>query len=179
MILNNYFAYLAAQSAIIPPYNGDANAWDTDSVGIVDTSGNQLLFPISIGSNNMALLCSYGILNTRAELSVAVGTGTTAVSKSDYDLDEDATSSFSNVSLSIQTTFEDGAAKTVFVITGNNQTENPITITEVGIIKEISKYAYSGGRTKQYTMFLRQILNEPKTVDPNEGFTIPLVWSEG
>lgn len=114
----------------------------------------------------------------RYPLSARVGTGTTAPTLSDYCLDNDVTSSISSYTVNSNTAYSNNQLLTTITISGQNNTANPITITEIGITKYI-RFNDGSHYYENQVLLVRELLDEPVEVPSGEGFTINFEWAEG
>lgn len=172
MILNNYWSFAA--------YVGTHNmTWMkyTDSVsGAKNTSGDTVTMIAGPNQNSGEWVEKasedYAL---RKNLGAIVGAGTTEPTADDYALANDITNSISNFSCSVSTANDGGKLSTVVTITGVNNTANSITISEIGIYKNY--YADSGFNFER-CLFIRHILDTPKTVASGSGFSLTFEWTE-
>ena len=119
----------------------------------------------------------YSNIQLKTGLNGRVGTGETAPTLTDYALATDVTASFSNFTVTVNTTYSNGQEITTAVFTGNNNTGNAITIKEVGLYKPIN----SGGTASSYvnTMLVREVLDTPIELAAGDGFNFAFTWDEG
>ncbi len=113
-----------------------------------------------------------------ARLKSFVGSGTTRPQSDDYCLQNDITSSFSNYTFTYQTLCEDNSCKVYCIITGTNNTGGTLTVSEVGIGKQISYCIDSDPDNKDVGIFLyvREVLDRPISVPSGLGFELVLEW---
>lgn len=144
-------------------YNGGQDYFQFSN-GQRDTSGtvrnNTYQIPYTTGSQHLTSSTRPFRDNV---LRLALGTGTTDVDPDDYCLDNDVTNSFSGVTTSLTTTYEQGKLKVIFAFNGTNASGNELTITEVGAILKNSDDNYNA---VDY-LVARQLLDEPIVVPAN------------
>lgn len=121
-----------------------------------------------------AAFCMYDNISAR------VGVGTTAVDEEDYCLDDDVTSSFSSITFSKNIgVSEEGHLVILVTWSGTNATENDITISEFGIVKNLYMFANSTITTTNYSsaaidhfLIARMLLTNPVTISAGNTGTI-------
>ena len=184
MILNNFLKSKAAFSQRVNTCDADPYGWPTLSTGALDTSGNECTripyaCPSSSASSIGPILAR--MWSERYDLSFVVGTGNTEPTANDYCLENDVTANISSYSTSVNVTFEDGKFRTIATISGVNNTESDITISEVGVTK---KYFYTTNGTSvsdntfYNVLLIRHVLETPKVVPSGSGFTVTFQWDE-
>lgn len=102
-----------------------------------------------------------------------VGTGTTPASISDWKLESDCTSSFTAIGFNQSVQEVSGHMQLVLVWNGTNSSGNDITITEIGLAKDLylansEWYNYSSlisSPNPFRTLMVRHILTEPVTIE--------------
>lgn len=176
MVLNNYWNLMAGMAGITPNFDRAIN----QQIGVRDMqNGSQI--DVTVGWNSgfplvLPTMCQNW--NPRANLSAVFGTGTTPPSASDYCLADDATSDFSNINVTVNTSADGASISTVVTISATNISGNTITITEVGITKAIESAWGGTDPVLIDSLMVRHILDNPKTVPDNESFTLTLEWLE-
>ena len=177
MILNNYWNLMAGMAGLTFAWSNDTDEYD--DIGLKDTNGSSLLInphTTDQGGSSADVVANW---NPRAKLSAIIGEGTTEPTASDFALGDDVTNDMSNYSVTVNTSATNGEISTVITITGMNNTAVTITISEVGIVKEITTTqgnAYT--HVKKDCLLVKHLLDTPKTVAPGEGFTLTLEWLE-
>lgn len=169
MILNNYWKAMTIFSYI----QGGGYSSDTVDIGLVGIDGQSVPVPYRFYDqvpfkNAINLRDSY--------ISAVVGKGTGDISANDYSLFDDCTADFANYSTTYSISpVDDGFSQRV-TITGRNNTDSEITITEAGIIKSYGNdTSYD---TWKPVMFAKVLLDNPITVQPNSSFVLTLEWKE-
>ena len=159
MILNNYWKWLGTVQK-----HADANGSNFD-YGIKNISGTSISMYMSASGdytkNNT--LFAYG-------LYAMIGSSTTEPDPTDYTIADDI-----DLEVSCSLTYEmNDSLKKTFVVTGTNTTNASITITQVGICKEIK----GTNGTPADIMVAVAVLSTPLTVPAGDGFTILFDWEE-
>ena len=170
MVLNNYWKAVQLLGSLGPSEN--------ISSGMVKTNGSGLGNVIT-GLNGTDGTGRYRLRTQN--VSVIVGKGTGTVSASDYNLFDDCTASISNFSYTNQLNATDDGLSQVFTLGGNNNTENDITITEVGIVKSYQgAYEISGQDVSAWNdvLFAKILLSTPVTVPAGGSFQLSVKWEE-
>ena len=186
MILNNYWNYLNYVTKNDPPTTDNSLC----TFGLVydlfasgqhykyrdnNTTGLNAAVRASTPAND-----SLSTWIIRKGLSVYVGHGTTEPTADDYVMEADDTSKFSNYSVSAETVCADGKTTTTFVITGTNNTNDDITISEVMIYKPVlTNYSTGYAYYTASIAFVHEILDNPVVVSPGEGLSLILSWEQG
>ncbi len=111
----------------------------------------------------------------KAELSVRVGNGDTPVTPQDYCLENDLTSSLSNISYQFSSSTDNNITR-IISFSGNNLTNNVLTINKVAIVKGI--WSVPSGFSKSDVMMAIIELEEPIVVQPSDNFNIVCKWLE-
>ena len=179
MVLSNYYASLAWFS------NNTSNY----------TSGGTWYYPsgvYSIQDTKTALWCclyDYDAILSGYNLNYLalwIGSGNTEVSPSDWKLASDETSNFNNIqrTQSRSVIDVDGVPKIQITCTfsGVNNTENSITIKEIGMTKSYTRASSTApnySNKENMALFIRELLNTPVTVAPGQTFTCSLTWVIG
>ena len=167
MILNNWWAYLAAIYTN-PPNNYGSNDITT---GVVTTDGNLLRIKSYLTgyvSDVAAQLYKY---NPKLDLSLFLSTNASDVDINEYALDGDIRSSFS-ITQKLNTFHEEGMERTVLEFTAINTSGSTKTVNSIGLIK--STYAFNGGLAQ--FIVLRELLDEPIVVPATQSFSRVFTW---
>ena len=171
MILKNYWTLLNKISTLANP--------DTNTTGAVKSlTGTDISFQCGANNNAYGMKNVINNSNLKGNISFVIGTGNTPPEFDDYCLENDITSSISNANFSLATTESEEGARVVYIYSGTNNAENEITITEIGISKEL----YEGTSTISVsgtTLLVREILGTPITVPAGQGFVVTFEWNEG
>lgn len=177
MILNNYWNLMAGMAGLTFAWSNDVDEYD--DIGLKDTNGSSLLInphTTDQGGNSADVVANW---NPRAKLSAVIGNGAQNPTASDFALGNDVTDDMSNYSVTVNTSATNGEISTVITITGMNNTGDTITISEVGIVKEITTtQGTTYTHVKKDCLLVKLLLDTPKTVAPGEGFTLTLEWLE-
>ena len=173
MILNNYWKWLKAnQNISIYSSSNDLDIGLKDITGAAanvywgDNSGSALN-NIRNGADPNRVLIN--------DLSVRLGTGTSTISSSDYALANDITSSISDLTSNLASVATNKLER-IITVTGTNNTNADITITQVAICKGVSN-DWSHSNLK-IVMFAACNLNSPLTVESGESFAVTVNWTE-
>lgn len=185
MILNNYWNFIIGATNQ-PYYYTQAHYSDTTSFGCKNTSGDDLLVCIGgYGPGNESELGNAFLDQIREHslLDAIVGSGTTPTTKDDYDLDTDITSSISNYETSVNMSAYANGLHTRITVSGQNNTGDSITISEIGVIKKVRSQIYHRSDEPmpdpdEKCLFVRHVLDAPKTVPNGEGFNLTFEWTE-
>lgn len=174
MILKNYKALKCAINK--------KSQWQYYScVGVVATDGTAIITIYQSYSSTQGIDgYNYGSLCLNRDITALIGTGTTEPTINDYQLENDISSSFSNLAISSNVSNNVGetyAYERIITITGLNNTSDDITISEIGLQKNM-QYANSTNATNKKVLLVRHLLDTPITVAPNETFSITLIWRE-
>ena len=175
MVLNNYWkAINILKSMSISGASGD-------SFGILDYTGSAV--SILKGYDAAKWPATKINVNLRDDnIGVRLGSGTGTIAPTDYALFNDITSSISNLQVSSSCDATDNGYRQVLTISGTNNGESAITITEVGITKIFSSDYSTTMGVVYYTnpvMFAKILLDEPITVEANGAFSFTIEWLEG
>ena len=107
-----------------------------------------------------------------------LGSGTDDVSFYDYCLSNDITSNLSNVKLVNTINMGDNGIERTFTITGNNNTNSDMTITEVGITISVIYGTSPSSTNNADLMIFKHKLDESVTIHSGQGFNIVLQTTE-
>lgn len=168
MILNNYY-YLKAYTARMPL---STTYYREDDIGMKDLSGSTAncygyVNSSRFNADNWAL---------RSYLGVRLGIGTTEPALTNYALADDITSAFANVETNVTTASDGPRLKTIIEFSGRN-TSNSLTITEIGITKNIVR-AYKNYWDKIDVLMVRELLETPIEVPNNKWIQLTFQWVE-
>ena len=168
MILNNYKNWLAFISSNV--FVGNNQVYE---IGVKDLTGASATLYTQISSSSSSTP-NYSLKNG---LSARVGTGTTEPTLADVCLETDVTSSITNLNVTSSTQASSGVISTIITITGLNATASSITLSEIGITKQMAT-GYNAGMQYKTVMLIRSLLDNPLTVPAGEGFTLTFKWDE-
>lgn len=180
MILNNYFNYKTyIDSNLLEEINSGQTTYV--NIGAKDINGNDFYL-----MNKAYLQADRPYLRQNAaikiDISAILGTGTTEPTATDYALQNDITENLSRVTVTTNISYETGKEKTVITVSGVNITGNELTISEIGIYK--TAYGSDNNGTPGHSpvplkvLFIRHLLETPKTVASGEGFSLTFEWVE-
>lgn len=176
MVLNNYWKWVNGMNKWnLFTSTGQGNG-QIANIGMVDIGGNERSTVVS--RYNYSTIDSVIDNNRRFNVGLAcrIGTGDNEYDANDYALASDVTSSFSGVTATVSSQVDDGLNRTIMV-SGSNNTSSDITITEIGIAKNLY-YATDGSSSN--CLFAIAKLDTPITVPANSGgFTATFEWVEG
>lgn len=171
MVLSNYWKALNSLK-LLTGGNGHA------PTGMVMTNGSTLANILTyIGGGSDADVRSNRWRLRDSNISAVVGKGSGTISAEDYALFDDCTSSFSNFSVANAAGASTEGFSQVVTISGQNNSGEDITITEVGIVKTYERretYPEGGGTV----MFAKIQLDSPVLVPNNGTFQITVQWLE-
>lgn len=183
MILNNYWNFIVGATNQ-PYYETEVSYSVTNSFGCKNLNNQDL--QVCIGGYGLKTGEEYLYMTQIREhelLDAIIGTGTTPPVKGNYALDTDITSTISNYETSVNMSSDANGLHTVITISGQNNTGDSITISEIGVIKKVRSQLYH--RTDdpipepdEKCLFVRHVLDNPKTVPNGEGFNLTFEWTE-
>jgi hypothetical protein len=165
MILDNYWKCMAAQS--------DGNTVETrrTEIYVKSMDGGVYSFttygPYAGGADRSF----YNFLNG---MKTCVGGSNTPVQHDDYRLGL-IYAALNNYETSISAVNDGNKLKIVILIAGVNTYSGAITISEVGVYHTFLTGPLSGASNID-VMFVREILENPITVAPNQGFFLSFEW---
>ena len=178
MILNNYWTFKAYVESHYYKQMGGPEDRVGESIGLKSLDGLDARLWIGSGVNYSDFLSTELATKTwspKVELSVILGSGTTAPTPEDYNIEQSIMSAISNFNSSINVTSSNGQEKTVITVSGTNTSNDAITISEIGIVKPIRPDNINDPRN---VLFIRHLLDEPKSVASGEGFALTFEWTE-
>lgn len=161
MVLSNYWKWLNACNTI-----NQSNRTAVD-VGMKSTTGATATIMFADSAIKNYLIAD--------SLAPAIGAGSNTYVKGDYALKDDITSSFSNLSISLNSNADDSLSRIV-TVQGLNNTAEAKTISEIGIVKEI----YADSDLFPYNPVLLAVcqLSAPVVVEAGATFQITIQWTE-
>ena len=172
MVLNNYWKALNILKSIVN--DGTSHK---DSFGMIDIEGTEP--PVQHGTYSPYMQAIYANINLKDSLmGVRLGKGTGTITAQDYALFDDCTDDISNLSITNSAAPTNEGYQNIITISGMNNTENEIVITEVGITKTF----YEQMSTDIFTnpvMFCKILLHNLVIVPVGGAFTITIEWLEG
>ena len=171
MVLNNYWKAMNILKSI------SADGPDVMSFGMRDITG---IYPEVIRHSNESYKYKGIISNINLKndyISVRVGSGTGTIAPTDYALFNDITNSISNFQASSSCDATDNGYRQVLTVSGTNNAEYAIIITEVGITKTFYKTVNQDTFTNP-VMFAKILLEEPIEVAAGGAFSFTIEWLE-
>lgn len=171
MILNNYWLYKSQFTGFNPWGNVEQKVTSL----FKDLNGNYISELVRIWANTGVLMPAIQNHDERLFTELIVGSGDTKEEMDDYNLENNITTSFSSVNKTFSVVASGDTFKTIYSITGNNATNSPLIIREVGIIK---RFLNDNDSFAGYSLLARKVLDNPITVNSNEGFYLNFEWSE-
>lgn len=187
MILNNYWNFIVGATNQ-SWYSVEGSYSVTTSFGCKNTSGMDLAVCVGgygLGSEEQTALGNAFMdqIREHALLDVIVGSGDTDPTPADYDLDTDITSNITNYATSANISADANGLHTVITVSGQNNTGSSITIAEIGVIKRVRSQIYHRSDDPmpdpdEKCLFVRHVLDSPKTVPNGEGFNLTFEWTE-
>lgn len=177
MILTNYRLWRAiTTTTLLKSGNQTPNPNEIDLSGMraYGNSASRYKMPISTYYGGQGTFENWSL---NLNLSSHIGNGTTEPTDTDYVLSSDKTTQFSNISRSFNAMADGNSFKLVHTITGTNASNNTITISEIGITKNIYVTGYPSNVFVEF-LFVRSLLNEPIDVQPGRGVSITVEWVE-
>lgn len=185
MILNNYWNFIiGATNQSYYVTQGTESV--TTSFGCKNTSGMDLAVAVGgygVSSNEELGNAFLDQIREHSLLDAIVGSGDTDPTPTDYDLDTDITSSITNYAASANISADANGLHTVITVSGQNNTGSSITIAEIGVIKWVHSVIYHRSDEPMpdpdnKCLFVRHVLDSPKTVPNGEGFNLTFEWTE-
>ncbi len=170
MVLSNYWK--AFKLATI--FNGNSGYSRID-LGLVNIQGNResnIVYGINSGKQSY-VQSNAKIRNVNG---IRIGTGSGQIQPSDYCLFNDVTSSISNLEFSVVHSTLDNKFSSIINISGLNNSESEIVISELGITKTF--IINDSGGTSDPVMLAKLTLNRPVIVPPSGAFAFTIEWDE-
>lgn len=184
MILNNYWNFIVGATNQ-SYYETQALYSVTTSFGCKNTSGMDLEVCVGGYAQDASEVGNLFLDQIREHslLAAIIGSGTTPPAKGNYKLDTDITSTISNYETSVNMSSDANGLHTVITISGQNNTGDSITISEIGVIKKVRSQIYHRSDEPmpdpdEKCLFVRHVLDAPKTVPNGEGFNLTFEWTE-
>ena len=107
----------------------------------------------------------------RTRLTLRVGSGNTAPTDTDYALENDVTNNISDYQVNVLTSSDDNSYKTIITASGMCNSENGLTIREIGVGKPYHN-PMSPDQILGPTLFIRHILDDPITLVYGDRFSL-------
>lgn len=174
MILTNYWKWL---DGCLKYHAGVNNIVD---VGVIDTNGHSTEILYGTTTTNATIYRRIGDTRTLNNVYPSFGTGDNVIRSSDYRLTNEITTSVINTNITI-TSSADDYMKKIIAISGLNNTDSRLEITEIGLYKVIfQNAATTSGSSGDPTNILLAIikLDEPLIVEAHNSFTVTIEWDE-
>ena len=174
MLLNNYWNYLNAFGDNLP----DITDYYAEIPALSFMDAPAMNFNVIVGMYNTSsyvpqMSSNYAI---RYNLGIALGTGSTAVAPTNYNLNSEiASGTIPDLTYNISTGVDQDVLKLTAIISGTNASANQLTISELGIYKNVYTLQINGSDCWRL-LFLRHILESPKVVQPGQGFSFAFEW---
>ena len=171
MILNNYWKAMNILKSI-----NDAQP-ETMNFGMVDINGTipEILRRANESYKYRGIIPNINLRDN--QINVRVGSGSGTIAPTDYALFNDITSSISNFQVTSTCDATDNGYRQLITISGTNNGETAITITEVGITKVFYKQVNQDELTNP-VMFAKILLDEPITVEVGGILNLTIEWEE-
>ena len=174
MFLKNYWIYLASfncMTANSQPSSTNSGSYSS-AIPFTDMSGAVTNRAYMVSSSSTSGVSGSGNSNINRAIytnfQARLGTGTAEPSASDYALNNDVTSSFSGVTTAKQYTYTSTGMEVIYTITGLNNSNSAITLTEIGFSKAI----YSSVTASDTILMVHQLLTTPITVEAGDSFSV-------
>lgn len=174
MILNNYWKWLYE---LRDGFSVSEQSLVKTDTTIKNLSGNYIKIVKRANLNAYTIIPIIYNFTLRNNLSIRVGSGTNAESADDYNLGDDKTAQISNYTNTINVSFTDNSLKAVISVSGVNNSETPITISEVGIVKTLGT-GYNSSLETDNVLIARKLLTTPLTVGAGNSFSLTFEWIE-
>lgn len=174
MVLNNYWKALE----ILKANSDDSKTGTNDDFNMVDIEGGSpsVRWKFIDQYSKKSVVSNINLKDKLIGARVGKGDGT--ITATDYALFDDCTDDLSDVTIVTSASPTDGGYQNIVTVTGSNNTENAITITEIGITKTFFIQNDSDEFTNP-VMFAKILLFNPVTVVANGTFSITVEWLEG
>lgn len=171
MVLNNYWKAMNILKSI------SAENPEVMTFGMIDINGTlpEVMRMANEAYKYKGIISNMNLRNDY--ISARVGSGTGTIAPTDYALFNDITSSISNFQVSSSCDATDNGYRQVLTISGTNNGESAITITEVGITKVFYKTVNQDTFTNP-VMFAKILLDEPIEVAAGGAFSFTIEWLE-
>ena len=171
MVLNNYWKALD----ILKDASYGSNANKSFGIKLIDGRNADIRYGVDV---QYQMNCLVGNIDLKNDLMTArLGKGTGTIQPTDYALFDDVTSSFSDVQLSVASDATDEGYSSIYTVSGQNNTEAAITISEVGICKTFW-ISDQQPMYNQPAMFVKMLLENPITVPAGGTFQLNVQWLE-
>lgn len=183
MILNNYKAFLNFYNTAAFTYSNSTSGVHT-ATKMKKLNGENISALTGFTASYSTAISNLGnAIQSKTNLFLRLGTGITAPTAEDYCLESDVTSSLSNISYTRSTQLsDDGMSVTVTLnITGFNNTQSDILVSEYAIVKHIATANTVNTSFDTFydeTLFSRDVLTQPITLEAGKGFALTVTWTE-
>lgn len=181
MVLSNYWKAFKLCTIATAPTNSFGDDANTD-LGLVDINGNtegnnEICYRTTYSSSAISKLVSN--IHLRVFDEIRVGSGKGQIDVTDYGLFNDITNKISEPRFTVANSVMDDGISTVIVYSGINRTNEPFTITEMGVCKTFYKVDVRDNYYPTSPIMLAKVqLEKPITVQPNQPFTFNCEWME-
>lgn len=168
MVLSNYWKAFN----VATKFNGQSSSSTIDP-GIVNINGDRFELLCCTTNPNRGYVESNCRLKDVSGIRIGIGTG--QIFPDDYALFNDITSNIGSLTFAVNNVIGDVKFSSIITVSGVNDSESDITITELGIVKTF--YTYNGGATNDAMLAKLQLIH-PVTVPPNGAFSFTINWDE-
>lgn len=171
MILNNYYLLRAITDNVRIPMGNESEKTLANGMTFIDGTTDTIYVTTQTSR--------YSTVNwaLRVNLTMRVGTGTTDPVGTDYSLENDVTDYVADKVVTLNVAEVSNRLVTTMTISGRSTYSDNIVISEVGVTKNIITKYINYFPTKE-VLLVRELLEDPITIAPGQGFSITFVWEE-
>ena len=170
MVLRNYYIW---KSFVC---NNFARNSGTYNIGATNIDGNTISYDYNISYDSYEGARRRNI-TLWSGLKPYVATATT-ISPNDYSIANSITSNFVNYQYTTTINIDDGCAKLMFNISGQNASNQTLIIDQMLVTKTYYSVIEWGNIQTNECLFVKQDLDNPITVPPAVGFNLVFEWAE-
>lgn len=151
-------------------YSSSTYEYFTDSTGKSAPGYNSILAGCDIGgwTSNVIRTATPNVCGT------SFGTGTTPPTLNDYKMESAITSGFTVMSSAFIQSQEDGKYIHERVYSIRNDTENDMTISEIGLFSRVANGSSPNSAGFNYVLMYRTVLDNPVTIPPGVAKVVTL-----
>ncbi len=171
MILKNYWNY---RTAVENKTFRNGESYSELVTGAKMINGNDVILLAAASGGYYQYGEDYSL---RTQLTLRVGSGDTAPADTDYALENDVTNNISDYQVNVLTSSDDNSYKTIITASGMCNSENGLTIREIGVGKSFHNKSMPT-QIDGPTLFIRHILDEPITLVYGDRFSLVFEWDE-
>ena len=167
MILNNYWHMAVKAPTLMITSNPSTDGWTGITLRCTAGALDTVLY-FNGGT-------PYNPWNYMVNTWTDVGSSTEEPVATDFRLHASNKSRFSEYTQKISTVSESGRSVTTITITGINRRNENLTIAEMGVGCSLYANYIQGSGIRSY-LYVRELLQNPIIVPPNQGFSLVFEW---